>query len=75
MTPGERALRERVEAGLRELSVTHFNLAVTAGDAAGSIGNFVQAFESSVERELATHPDISEVNVMCDGFYGSEEES
>lgn len=78
MSDGERAAWERFAAAGRELFVAKAVLNVAAGEAAKSMQNFSAAWEISgwriAEAEadaIAAHPDLAELDVRLDGFYGA----
>lgn len=37
---------------------------------AAAMGNFAAAWQLGINRDIALHPDLAELNVIMDGFYG-----
>lgn len=77
VTPAELAQVDRCLAGLREYVVARFNLEVMCAEATKALGNFAAAWVECEERltrdearQIAEHPDLAEVNVRLDGWYG-----
>ena len=58
------AARIRVFAAIHELAA---NCAL----AERSVRHFADAWNAGVAREVADHPDLAELNVQMDGFYGT----
>lgn len=76
MSPAELAARDRLHAGLRELAVARGRLELEAGECAKAFENFTAAWRASDLRdqmdeaeEVATHPDLVELDVTLDGWY------
>lgn len=42
---------------------------IAATGAAVAMNDFIAVFQSGVDSDVATHPDLAELNVMLDGFY------
>jgi len=49
-----------------------FDTAAACVKATASAHQFAEAFRRSEAREVAEHPDLAELNVQLDGFYGTE---
>ena len=58
------AIRLRIAAGVHDI-------ASKAALAERSMRQFADAWNASVAREVAEHPDLAELNVQMDGFYGA----
>jgi len=76
MTPAQRAAADQVLAEYRERAVAIMRLSIEAHDAAASFRDFGAAIQASDFRcaldeaeEVATHPDLAELNVAMDGWY------
>lgn len=77
MTPGEQAAWDRIEMARRDLEVAKLGLNIAAHEAAGALNDFATAWFAGDFRlaldeaeEVATHPDLAEMNVTLDGWYG-----
>lgn len=73
MTPEERAAWHRVRAAhLRYLASREemFATMVTTGE---SMRQLASAFQAGFDRDMAEHPDLAELNVRLDGYYGPPE--
>lgn len=77
LSPAERAQADRTAAAALEADVAVANLAVAAHDAAGLLRNFMSALLAADFRialdeaeKVAAHPDLAELNVQMDGWYG-----
>lgn len=76
LTPAERAAMDRVLAGVRELEIASQRLRIEVHDMEGAFRNFNAALEAmhlgidlDAAEEVATHPDLVELNVAMDGWY------
>lgn len=70
MTPEERAAQHRVRAAYLKCLATReemFASLVTAGE---SMRKLAASFQAGVDSEVAEHPDLAELNVRLDGYYG-----
>lgn len=47
-----------------------YDTAAACVKAAASAQALTEAFRRSEAREIATHPDLAELNVQMDGYYG-----
>jgi len=77
MSPAELAAWDRLAAAAHEYAVARAMLNVEAMEAAKSLENFAHAWIAAdaalaldEAEEVATHPDLAELNVKLDGFYG-----
>ena len=59
------AIKHRLAASIHEAGVAMARLAKALHDTNAHI-------EASVAEEVATHPDLAELNVQLDGFYGED---
>lgn len=76
--PAERAALDRVSAGMTDIEVARLRLEIAADEAAGAMRDFAAAWEAIDLRdkleeaeEVATHPDLVELDVTMDGWYGA----
>lgn len=76
--PAERAAIDRVSAGMTDIEVARLRLEIAADEASGAMRDFAAAWEAIDLRdrldeaeEVATHPDLVELNVTMDGWYGA----
>lgn len=67
------AAMHRVLAGRLRLWAADQDLAATAVLATRSMRRFADAMNNSVQQEVAAHPDLAELNVQMDGYYGTGE--
>ena len=54
-----------------EMALAAHNLRQATQGAGRAIEALVSTYQLGIDRELAGHPDIAELNVMLDGFYGN----
>lgn len=59
------AMKHRLIAGMHEAGVAMADLAKALHEANARV-------DASVAEEVATHPDLAELNVQLDGFYGED---
>lgn len=81
LSADERAAVERCLAGARECEVARLRLSMAASDAAGALRDFSAAWAAGdaalsldEAEQVAQHPDLAELNVMLDGYYGEPAE-
>ncbi|MGW8326491.1 hypothetical protein ACWGLE_01145 [Streptomyces sp. NPDC055897] len=67
-----RARQLRFLAALHRKRAAELDMAAAAYVAAGSMQRFVEVITESEARELAAHPDLAELNVQLEGFYGAD---
>lgn len=76
MTPEERAQftarMHRIRAEWLRLQAAKEDLNATAVEASESIRRFVEAFTEAERQEIAQHPDLAELNLQLEGYYGEE---
>lgn len=65
-----RAHRLRVLAGLYRKKAAELDMAAAAVLATRSIHKFTEAWDAGIAQDFAEHPDLAELNVQLDGFYG-----
>lgn len=77
LTPAERAAADRVHAAAVEADVAVLQLEVAAHEAAGALRDFAATWIAGDEvlkldeaEQVAQHPDLAELNVRLDGWYG-----
>jgi len=75
-TTAEVAAFDRFFAGLRERVIAEEKLALEIGEVTGALRNFAAAWQVSEDRittdearQVASHPDLAEVNVRLDALY------
>ncbi|MBT2508828.1 hypothetical protein J7I98_23660 [Streptomyces sp. ISL-98] len=65
-----RARLHRIMAGRLRVAAAQHDMAASAVMATKSLKGFTDAWNASVAREVAEHPDLAELNVQMHGFYG-----
>jgi len=65
-----RARQLRILADLHRKRAAELDMAAEAALATRSMRRFVELLTESEARELAEHPDLAELNVQLEGFYG-----
>ncbi|NUR03212.1 MAG: hypothetical protein HOY79_43880 [Streptomyces sp.] len=75
-----RARQLRILAGLHRKRAAELDMAAEAALATRSMRRWAEVLTESEMREIAEHPDLAELNVQLEGFYGegpaaSEEET
>lgn len=68
-----RARLYRLLAATHENRAAHYRFVASAIDTAAAVRRLAAAMQAVDDREVATHPDLAELNVMLDGFYAAEE--
>lgn len=66
------ARRLRILAALYRKKAVELDMAAEAALAARSMRQFVDAWDAGVAQDIAQHPDLAELNVQLDGYYGSD---
>ncbi|ELP67707.1 hypothetical protein STRTUCAR8_08579 [Streptomyces turgidiscabies Car8] len=66
-----RARQLRILAGLHRKRAAELDTAAEAALATRSMRRFAELLTESEMRELAEHPDLAELNVQLEGFYGA----
>ncbi|MEO3978793.1 hypothetical protein [Streptomyces sp. CAU 1734] len=68
-----------LRARLHRLMAARYRLAAAEQDAAAemvittkAMKDFVATWNAAVARDIAQHPDLAELNVTLDGYYGPE---
>ncbi|WP_405490433.1 hypothetical protein [Nocardia sp. NBC_00511] len=61
----------RLQAQLLEMHAAALRLKASAIEFNASCKSLYDAFQSGVDRNMAEHPDMAELNVMLDGYYGA----
>ena len=69
MSPKERAAMLRVAAGRLDVEAARLRMAASATLAAEAMRGFGEAVAVAESREVAEHPDLAELNIMCDALY------
>ncbi len=76
MSPDERAQfwasMYRIRANAHRFAAARDDLNAAAIEAAASMQRFVEAYAAAEVREVAEHPDLAELNVQLDGYYGGQ---
>jgi hypothetical protein len=74
MSPDERAQfwasMYRIRANAHRVAAARDDLDAAAIEAAASMRRLGEAYAAAEAREVAEHPDLAELNVQLDGFYG-----
>lgn len=65
-----RARQLRILAGLHRKRAAELDMAAEAGLAARSMRRLTEMLTEAEVREIAGHPDLAELNVQLDSFYG-----
>ncbi|MYW49604.1 hypothetical protein [Streptomyces sp. SID161] len=65
------ARRLRIMAALHRKKAAELEVAAEAALATRSMRRFADAWNAGVARDMAEHPDLAELNVQLDGFYGA----
>lgn len=65
------ARRLRILAGLYRKKAAELDMAAEAALATRSMRRLVEAWDAGVAQDVAQHPDLAELNVQLDGFYGA----
>jgi hypothetical protein len=61
----------RLRAQAYRLAASRDELNATAIEATAAMRRFIAAFTEAEASEIAEHPDLAELNVQLDGFYGT----
>ncbi|MEV6833786.1 hypothetical protein AB0N17_04565 [Streptomyces sp. NPDC051133] len=69
-----RARQLRILAGLHRKRADELDRAAEAALATRSMRRLAELLTEAEVRELAEHPDLAELNVQLEGFYGEDEE-
>ncbi|MBW4813158.1 hypothetical protein [Rhodococcus qingshengii] len=67
-TPPEARLL-RLRAQWHDMQAEALRLSAAMTDTAASMRRFAEAFQDGIDHELATHPDLAELNIQMDSFY------
>lgn len=70
LTPEEWAAMYRARASMHRALAARDDLLATVTETAASMRKFVAAMQAGFDNEAATHPDLAELNVQLDGYYG-----
>lgn len=65
-----RARKLRILAGLYRNKAAELDMAAEAVLASRSMRQFAEAWDAGIAQDVANHPDLAELNVQMDGFYG-----
>ncbi|MFI5942190.1 hypothetical protein ACIBCB_18300 [Streptomyces uncialis] len=64
----------RTRAAAHRMVASVHDVSAAAADMAASMKRFVDLQTAAEIREVATHPDLAELNLRLDGFYGEAAE-
>jgi hypothetical protein len=64
-----RARLHRIMAGRLRVAAAEQDLCANAIMATASLRRFAEVMAAGDARDVATHPDLAELNVQCDGYY------
>lgn len=71
MSPDEfRARMLRIMAGRARVTAAQLDLAASIVDLSTSMRSFNEAFAAREARDVAEHPDLAQLDVQLDGYYG-----
>ena len=73
MTPEEyeaHAARFRLQALRAEMLAATLNTGASIALLGASMTRFIAALRASEARDIAEHPDLAELNLQLDGYYG-----
>lgn len=70
MSAEARAALLRFAASTFDRAAAQLRLAASATIAADKMRQFAKQMQAANDYELATHPDLAELNVQMDGLYG-----
>ncbi|MFI5880840.1 hypothetical protein [Streptomyces sp. NPDC051554] len=65
------AQRLRILAGLYRKKAAELDMAAAAALATRSMRKFAEAWDAGIAQDVAQHPDLAELNIQLDGFYGA----
>lgn len=65
----------RVLAHVHEVKAAKLRLEAAMIETAAKFRAFTDLYQSGFDDELASHPDLAEVNVMLDGYYAKSTEA
>jgi len=60
----------RMFVGVVEVTLARHNLEEAAKEASKAVQGFADAWQAGIDSDVAQHPDLAELNVQMDGFYG-----
>lgn len=66
------AHRLRILAGLYRKKAAELDMAAQAALATRSMRKFTEAWDAGIAQDFAQHPDLTELNVQLDGYYGDD---
>ena len=66
-----RARLHRIEANRLRLLAAHQDVYANVADLSGAMQRLADAMSAGDARDMAQHPDLAELNVQLDGFYGA----
>lgn len=66
------ARRLRILAGLYRKKAAELDMAAEAALATRSMRRFAEAWDAGIAQDVAQHPDLAELNVQLDSFYGED---
>lgn len=64
------AARLRFQASMHDLQASTLRMRAAMATARAGLQALMSATQGSYDQELAGHPDLAELNVMMDGYYG-----
>jgi hypothetical protein len=65
------ARRLRLLAALYRKRAAELDMAAEAALATRSMSRFTEAWNAGIAQDIAGHPDLAELNVQLDGYYGA----
>jgi hypothetical protein len=77
MTPEERAeviaRVHRIRAKWFRFQAAREELNATAAEAGEAMRKFAETLTEAEKRDIAEHPDLAELNLQLEGYYGGDE--
>lgn len=70
LTPEEKAAAYRARASWHRTLAARDDLLATVTETAIEMRKFCAAMQAGFDAEAAAHPDLAELNVQLDGYYG-----
>ncbi|MFE3762297.1 hypothetical protein ACFXPI_11090 [Streptomyces sp. NPDC059104] len=70
LNPEQRAAAHRVRAAMLRSIAVQEDVAAASVAAADSVRRLMKAVTDGDAQDVASHPDLTELNVQLDGYYG-----
>lgn len=59
----------RLRAQQHDMQAAALRLSAAMADATAAMRRFAESFQEGIDHDLATHPDLAELNIQMDSFY------